>query len=215
MKVANVIDFDILLREHGKHVLCEVPMGINEKQVRQLIECAKEKNLFLVEGILLRHSPAYRYVQEQIHNGALGEIKSVDVDFGLEVSGFERLLWVNSLNVINFYLTFSLSLCFLLIWDRKKESAGGGVLEFAGFCLHVCLLAFQQEPKSLAATAVLNDEGVDIDTSVQLNYGDNKVGKFRINLMENRSNTATIVGAKGQVSVSKCAIACFTFCLRI
>lgn len=67
-------------------------MGINEKQVRQLIECAKEKNLFLVEGILLRHSPAYRYVQEQIHNGALGEIKSVDVDFGLEVSGFERLL---------------------------------------------------------------------------------------------------------------------------
>lgn len=86
------MDVALLMLEHGKNVLCEVPMGINEKQVRKLIELAKEKNVFLAEGILLRHFPAYRYVQEQIQNGALGEIKSVDVEFGLKLTDMERLM---------------------------------------------------------------------------------------------------------------------------
>lgn len=40
-----------LMLEHGKHVLCELPMGMNQKQVQQLVTLAKEKNLFLAEGI--------------------------------------------------------------------------------------------------------------------------------------------------------------------
>lgn len=94
MKVANVIDFDILLREHGKHVLCEVPMGINEKQVQKLVALAKAKNVFLIEGIWTGHFPAYRYIQQQIKNGALGEIQSVDIDCGVELHNVERLKWV-------------------------------------------------------------------------------------------------------------------------
>lgn len=76
-------------------------------------------------------------------------------------------------------------------------------MEFAGFCLHICQLAFRKEPKSVAATAVLNDDGVDLDTSVTLDYGDDKVGKFRIDMLQNRSNTAIIVGTKGQVTVGR------------
>lgn len=74
-------------------------------------------------------------------------------------------------------------------------------MEFAGFCLQVCQLAFQQEPKSLKATAILNDNGVDVDTSVELIYGDNKVGKIRINMLKDESNTAKIVGEKGEITV--------------
>lgn len=45
------LEVSLLMLQHGKHVLCEKPMCLNEKQARQLIECAKEKNLFLMEGI--------------------------------------------------------------------------------------------------------------------------------------------------------------------
>ena len=34
----------------GKHVLCEKPMAINEKEVNEMIAAAKEKGVFLMEG---------------------------------------------------------------------------------------------------------------------------------------------------------------------
>lgn len=80
-----------MMLEHGKHVLCEVPMGINQKQVQKLVALAKEKNLFLIEGIWTGHFPAYRHVHQQIQNGALGEIQSVDIDCGVELYNVERL----------------------------------------------------------------------------------------------------------------------------
>lgn len=81
-----------MMLEHGKHVLCEVPMGINAKQVQQLVALAKEKNLFLVEGIWTGHFLSYQYIRQQIQSGALGEIKSVDIDCGVELCGVERLM---------------------------------------------------------------------------------------------------------------------------
>lgn len=41
----------MMMLQHGKHVLCEKPMCMNEKQSRQLIEFAEKQNLFLMEGI--------------------------------------------------------------------------------------------------------------------------------------------------------------------
>lgn len=81
-----------MMLEHGKHVLCEVPMGINEKQVQTLVALAREKGLFLIEGIWTGHFPIYRYVHQQIVNGTLGEIQSVDIDCGVELCNVERLM---------------------------------------------------------------------------------------------------------------------------
>lgn len=81
-----------MMLEHGKHVLCEVPMGINVKQVQKLVALAKEKNLFFIEGIWTGHFPSYRYVYQQIQNGALGAIQSVDIDCGIEACNVERLM---------------------------------------------------------------------------------------------------------------------------
>lgn len=82
----------LMMLEHGKNVLCEVPMGMNEKQVRKVIEYAKEKKVLLMEGIISRHCPAWRYVQQRILDGALGDIESVQVDFGLKLIDFDRLM---------------------------------------------------------------------------------------------------------------------------
>lgn len=87
------------------------------------------------------------------------------------------------------------------IFIRKKESAGGGVLEFAAFCLQICQLAFQKEPKSVKATAILNDDGVDVDTTIELDYDDGKIATIRIDLLKDRTNSATIIGANGQIKV--------------
>lgn len=78
------LEVAMLMLEHGKHVLVEKPLCINEKEARKLIAFAKEKKLFLMEAIWSRFLPSNLYVKEQIESGALGEITSVNVEFGFE-----------------------------------------------------------------------------------------------------------------------------------
>lgn len=78
------LEVTMMMLEHGKHVLVEKPLCMNEKQAHKLIAYAELKKLFLMEAIWSRFFPAYQYVQKQIKNGTLGEIKSVDIDFGIE-----------------------------------------------------------------------------------------------------------------------------------
>lgn len=74
----------LLMLEHGKHVLVEKPLCINENQSRRLITFAQQKNLFLMEAIWSRCFPSYQYVRDQIEKGVLGEITSVEVEFGFD-----------------------------------------------------------------------------------------------------------------------------------
>lgn len=82
--VTNKQHYDtcILMLQHGKHVLCEKPLCMNEKQAQKLIEFAKEKKLFLMEAIWSRCFPSYQYIRAQIDSGKLGTIQSVEIDFG-------------------------------------------------------------------------------------------------------------------------------------
>lgn len=73
----------MLMLENGKHVLCEKPLCMNEKQVRQLVAFAREKRLFLMEGIWSRCSECYKYIRSRIDSGALGAIKSIEIASGL------------------------------------------------------------------------------------------------------------------------------------
>lgn len=80
-----------LMLEHGKHLLVEKPLCMNEKQARKLISYAERKKLFLMEAIWSRMFPSYQYVHRQIKNNMLGDIKSVDIEFGFPIAEVDRL----------------------------------------------------------------------------------------------------------------------------
>lgn len=73
-------EVSLLMLEHGKHVLVEKPLCVNEKQARELITFAEQKRLFLMEAIWSRCLPTYQYVRNQIKNGILGEITLVEAE---------------------------------------------------------------------------------------------------------------------------------------
>lgn len=90
---------------------------------------------------------------------------------------------------------------FLAIFYRKKALGGGSVLDLGVYNVQFCQFVFRQEPKSIKATGKLNDDGVDLEMSAELNYGNNRVGKIRSSLIETLSNTAKIIGTKGTMIV--------------
>lgn len=63
-----------LMLEHGKHVLCEKPFTMNEKQARKLLEMAKERRLFVMEAIWSRFFPVYHELRKQLDCGTIGEV---------------------------------------------------------------------------------------------------------------------------------------------
>jgi predicted dehydrogenase len=70
--------------EKGKHVFCEKPMGVDAPGVRSVIESAKkakEKHLALVSGFCWRYSAAQREAYQRIHDGAIGEVRSVQTTY--------------------------------------------------------------------------------------------------------------------------------------
>jgi len=84
-------DIGIMMLENGKHVLCEKPLCMNEKQARKLITYAERKKLFLMEAVWSRYFPAYQYIRKQIETGLLGNIEQVDVQFGFDLNEAERV----------------------------------------------------------------------------------------------------------------------------
>ncbi|MGB0741600.1 MAG: Gfo/Idh/MocA family protein, partial [Planctomycetaceae bacterium] len=70
--------------EAGKHVFCEKPVAVDAPGVRSVLESsriAEEKNLNLVSGLCWRYHHGKRATFEQIKNGAIGDIVSMQCSY--------------------------------------------------------------------------------------------------------------------------------------
>ena len=81
----------------GKHVFVEKPLAQRTEQAEELVQLAEQHDLRLMVGHLLMYHPAFRYVEELIHAGELGDIRylySVRVNLGIirqKENAFESL----------------------------------------------------------------------------------------------------------------------------
>ena len=67
-----------------KHVFCEKPMAVDAPGLRMVIDAARmaeRKGLSLVSGFCWRYSSPERATYERIHNGAIGDIRSMHVTY--------------------------------------------------------------------------------------------------------------------------------------
>lgn len=66
--------------EKGKHVFCEKPVAVDAPGVRSVlatVEQAKQKNLSIVSGLCWRYHYPKRATYQQIHDGAIGEVRTI------------------------------------------------------------------------------------------------------------------------------------------
>lgn len=65
----------------GKPVLCEKPFTLNRHDAETLFALAREKGLFLMEGMWTRFLPGSRQALEWLQNGEIGQLKLMDFAF--------------------------------------------------------------------------------------------------------------------------------------
>lgn len=62
----------------GKHVLCESPIALSDKEFCELVDLAAERKLALVDSLKTAYSTAYNRMLLLVKSGIIGEVKSVD-----------------------------------------------------------------------------------------------------------------------------------------
>lgn len=70
----------------GKHVFVEKPMAQTPAEAEELVDLADKQDLHLMVGHLLLYHPAFRFVEQRIRNGELGDVYylySVRVNLGI------------------------------------------------------------------------------------------------------------------------------------
>lgn len=66
----------------GKPVLCEKPFTLHTEQTAELIQLARQRGLFLMEGIWTRCFPVIQTLSQQIRSGKHGQVLLAQMDFG-------------------------------------------------------------------------------------------------------------------------------------
>jgi predicted dehydrogenase len=66
-------DISILAARHGKHVMCEKPLGLNAGEVRDMYHAARGHRVVHMTAFTYRFAPAMKYLRHLVKSGALGE----------------------------------------------------------------------------------------------------------------------------------------------
>ncbi|KAL0851000.1 hypothetical protein ABMA28_006893 [Loxostege sticticalis] len=164
-----------LFLDNGKHVLCEKPLCLNFNQTQSLLNIAKQKKLFLMEAVWSRFSPVYHALEEEIQAGKLGEVKHVEVNFGVPIEMVDRL--------------------------RKKELGGSAIMDIGIYTLQFAQFVYKDEPTKVTAIGNLNEQGVDIIDTVVLEYTGGRRAVLNVDSTVRLWNKATVVGTKGRITV--------------
>ncbi|MEV6104384.1 Gfo/Idh/MocA family oxidoreductase [Streptomyces sp. NPDC051940] len=160
----------------GKAVLCEKAFTINAIEARALIDQAREAKRFLMEAMWMYTNPAVLRAKELVAEGAIGEPRSVQADFGLAgpFAPDHRL--------------------------RDPELGGGALLDLGVYPVSVAQL-FLGAPATVQATAKLTPEGVDANTGILLGYESGAVATLGCSLETRTPCVAVIGGTEGTITL--------------
>ncbi|MFB8243698.1 Gfo/Idh/MocA family protein [Streptomyces sp. NPDC055952] len=160
----------------GRHVLCEKPFTLNLRQAEELVALAREHGRFLMEAMWMYCNPLVRRLKALVDDGAIGEVRSVQADFGLAgpFPPSHRL--------------------------RSRELGGGALLDLGVYPVSFAQLLLG-EPSDVAARAVLSEEGVDLQTAAVLSWESGALASVHSSIVGGTPNSASVSGTRGRVDV--------------
>lgn len=171
----------LLALNHGKHVVCEKPMGISPKEIEQMTALAQEKGLFLMEAMWMRFLPAYREAIARAKSGEIGTIKYVTASFGFrsidKLTPNGRLL--------------------------NPDLAGGALYDVGVYPLTIVSDLFGWEPVDFKAHAIKSATGVDETIQVQLDFGKDRLAQVVGSIGLHTNKEACIYGEEGYIKLER------------
>ncbi|HEY8454618.1 MAG TPA: Gfo/Idh/MocA family oxidoreductase [Actinopolymorphaceae bacterium] len=158
----------------GKAVLCEKSLTVNAREARELVNLAREKQLFFMEAMWMRCNPLHLRLAELVKDGVIGEPKALHASLG-----------------------------FVAEYDPRgrlfaPELAGGALLDVGVYPVSLAYHVFGP-PDVVQATGTLAPTGVDASVAIALGYQAGQVASLACSLVSTLPNEAWVSGTEGWI----------------
>ena len=173
------IECSCLMMRGGKHVICEKPMAVNTREAEEMLACAKENNVLLVEAMWARLVPGTIKLLELVKNGVLGEIRGVEGKF-----------------------------CYTMDEDEmdhhvfKPENGGGSLLDVGVYGLNFASWYLGKDVESISAQSDFYN-GTDSHTCALLKYKNGAIADLSSATLLRKPNDGYIYGTRGYAHVNR------------
>jgi predicted dehydrogenase len=160
----------------GKAVLCEKPFSVNAAEAERVVKLARERGLFIMEGMWTRFFPLMEEVRRLTSEGAIGEVRMLNVDFGFR-AGLDPAS---------------------RLFDPKL--GGGALLDVGVYCVSLASMILGQ-PSGSVGLSHLGKTGVDEQASIVLEHEGGRLANLSIGIRTTTPQEATIMGTEGYVRI--------------
>lgn len=160
----------------GKAVLCEKPMTTGAAETEALCALAREKNVFLMEGMWTWFLPAVQTARRWIHEGRIGPLRHIRADFG-----FSMLPYDPSKRVYN------------------ADLGASCMLDLGIYPIALCRFFLNTDPESIQATGRFAPNGVEDEVEMLFQYPDAITASLGCSFRATQFNHAILSGEEGQI----------------
>ena len=143
-----------LAAEHGKHVLCEKPLGMNLAEAQRMADACTAADRQLMDGVMWVHHERTAAMREIIRSDKLGLLRRVTAGFSQNGDDLGR-------QNIRF----------------QRELGGGALGDLGWYCVGAMLWAFGELPERVFATARY-ERDVDMSLSAMLWFREDRMASF-------------------------------------
>ncbi len=162
----------------GKATLTEKPVTLDAAHAEKLVETARSNGVFLMEAMWMRCIPAIHRAAGMIADGTIGDVTTVQADFGLQGPFTEPHRLVT-------------------------KALGGGALLDLGIYPVTFAHLFLGGPQRIEAWASLTEGGVDENTGMLFGYDSGALAMLGCSLIGDTPRTATITGTLGRIEFGR------------
>jgi predicted dehydrogenase len=160
----------------GKAALVEKTFTATVAGAEEIITAARHQRVFVMEAMWTRFQPAIVTARSLIDDGAIGEVRQVQADLGVD-RPYDPA-------------------------DRLFDPAqGGGAMLDLGVYVVSFAQYFLGTPDRIAVNGSLTPTGVDAEAGVLLGYDDGRVATLLMSLKHHTPGAARIHGTKGWIEV--------------
>ena len=161
--------------EAGHHVLCEKAFAANERQAREMVECARERGLLLAEAIWTRYMPSRKMIDKIVSSGEIGEVTTVAANLGYRVDGNARM--------------------------TDPALAGGALLDLTVYPLNFASMVLGNGIRRIVASMVPAATGVDGQDNVMIEYESGQMASLFSTMYAMTDREGQILGTEGFITV--------------
>lgn len=167
----------LALLRAGKAVICEKPFTMNAAEAKEIIDLAREKQVFLMEAMWTRFLPPILKVKEWLAADKIGEVRLVKADFGFDIG------WAPESRLLD-------------------PALGGGALLDAGiYPVSFASMIYGTAPAKIMSSARLGQTGVDEQFSLLFEYEGGRTAALNGAVQLGMVSDAYIYGTKGYIHV--------------